>query len=368
MELTGLALPLADTARMKRRVSALAENRPGIYRMLDGRGRVIYVGKAKRVRARLLSYFRAHYPRDKAARILNAAADLAWEYTPSEFAAHLAELRLITRHRPIFNVQMNRPRRVSFVKISGGDAPKLYAARSAASDEARHYGPYPSANRLREALRVLNDLLGLRDCTVEMPIVYPDQGDLFTDARPAACIRHALGTCTGPCAGLVAASEYRARVETAVAFLEGRAIAPLDRVIAEMQRASAENAFERATRWRDRFEALEWLFAAGNRARATIDALSFVYVDPGAYGDDRAYVIKRATVRASAPAPRTPIEREAFRALVAEHTGPEPSAGPLPVSAIDETLLLLSWFRRHPTALRHAVPLDRWLAGETATC
>lgn len=368
MELTGLALPLTDPARLKRRVSALAENRPGIYRMLNAHGSVIYVGKAKRVRNRLLSYFRAQYPRDKAARILNAAADLAWEYTPSEFAAHMTELRLITRHRPIFNVQMNRPRRVSFIKVSGGDAPKLYTARSLSSDDVRHYGPYPSATWLRDAVRVLNDLLGLRDCALEMPIVYPDQGDLFTDTRPAACIRHALGTCTGPCAGLVAASEYAERVETAVAFLEGRAIAPLDHVIAEMQRASAGNEFERATRWRDRFEALEWLFAAGNRARATIDALSFVYIDPGTYGDDRAYVIKRATVRASAPAPRTPIEREAFRALVAEHAGPETPGGPLPVSAIDETLLLLSWFRRHPSALRRTVSLERWLDGETAPC
>jgi hypothetical protein len=148
----------------------------------------------------------------------------------------------------------------------------------------------------------------------------------------------------------------------AVAFLEGRGVAPLDRVVEGMVAASDTNAFEVATRWRDRFDALEWLFAECNGARAAIDALSFVYVDPGPYGDDRAYVIKRATVRASAPAPRTPIEREAFRAVVAEHAGPESGAGPLPVSAIDEVVLLLSWFRRHPAALRRTVALDAWLA------
>jgi len=368
VELSGLALPLADSTRLKRRVHALAENRPGVYRMLDPSGAVIYVGKAKRLRARLLSYFRARYPDQKAARILDAAADVTWDYTPSEFAAHLTELRLITRYRPVFNVQMNRPRRLAFVKLSRGPAPKLYAGAAPSGDDILHYGPYPAPGRLREALRVLNDLLGLRDCALTMPIVYAAQRDLFTETRHAACIRHALGTCLGPCAGLVDEARYGAAVETAIAFLEGRAIAPLDRIIGEMQQASAASAFERATRWRDRFDALEWLFAAGNRVRAAIDALSFVYVDAGRHGDDRAYVIKRATVRASAPAPRTPIEREAFRALVAEHVGPETSTGPIPPAAIEETLLLLSWFRRHPAALRHTLPMERWLADGPVPC
>ena len=137
---------------------------------------------------------------------------------------------------------------------------------------------------------------------------------------------------------------------------------PLDRAITEMEACSAANAFERAARWRDRFEALEWLLTACVRAHATVAGLSFVYTDPGAFGDARAYVIRHGTVRASAPAPHTPIEQEAFRALVAQHAGPEPAGAAIPVEAIDETLLLLSWFRRHPAALGHTVPLERWSA------
>ena len=357
-----LTLPLTDRTALRRRVAALTDDRPGTYRMLDRAGRVIYVGKAKRLRARLLSYFRASSPSEKAGRILDATHDIQWDGAPSEFAAQLAELRQIRQYHPLFNVRMNRPRRVAFVKVAGGPAPKIYVGASPGTDDVRHYGPLPSPARTREAIRVLNDLLGLRDCALDMPIVFPEQGDLFGGPARAGCMRHSLGTCTGPCAGFVAKPAYRARVEVAVAFLEGRGAAPLDTVVAEMVTASDTNAFERATRWRDRFEALEWLFAECNGARAAIEGLSFVYLDPGPYGDDRAYVIKRATVRASAPGPRTPIEREAFRALVAEHAGPEPGAGPLPVSAIDEVLLLLSWFRRHPAALRRTVPLDAWLA------
>lgn len=357
--MSGLALPFVDTARLKRRVAALAENRPGVYRMLDAVGRVLYVGKAKRVRTRLLSYFRAAPP-DKAARVLEAAADIAWDYSPSEFAACLGELREIRQHRPPFNVQMNRTRRAVFVKVSSGSAPKVYIGSTAGAEDVRHYGPFTSPARVALGLRVLNDLLGLRDCALTMPIVYAEQGDLFGPTRHAACMRHELGTCTGPCAGFVTAGDYRDRVSTALAFLEARGAAPLDRVVREMTQAGDANAFERATRWRDKFEALEWLFAAAIRARATLDALSFVFYEPGAFGDDRAYIIRRATVRASAPAPRTPIEREAFAALIAEHAGEEAAPGPIPVAAIDETVLIWSWFRRHPTAIKRTSPFDRW--------
>ena len=89
---SALVLPLRDQTQLKRRVSALTEDRPAVYRMLDAVGRVIYVGKAKQLRTRVMSYFRAKAP-DKAARILQAAHDIQWDYVPSEFAALLRELR-----------------------------------------------------------------------------------------------------------------------------------------------------------------------------------------------------------------------------------------------------------------------------------
>jgi Nuclease subunit of the excinuclease complex len=105
-----LPLPAADLGQLRERVRALLENRPGVYRMVDNTGRVLYVGKAKRLRTRVLSYFRASYPEDKAARILYAAHDIRWEYAPSEFAAYLTELRQIRKLRPHFNYKLNRTR------------------------------------------------------------------------------------------------------------------------------------------------------------------------------------------------------------------------------------------------------------------
>ena len=103
-DVTTLLLPITDLAALRRRVKLLAENRPAVYRMVDPAGRVLYVGKARKLRSRLMTYFRASYPDDKAARILHAAHDIQWDYQPSEFAALLGELRLIRKHRPAYNV------------------------------------------------------------------------------------------------------------------------------------------------------------------------------------------------------------------------------------------------------------------------
>jgi excinuclease ABC subunit C len=355
-------LPAIDLDRLLRRVRALAENRPAVYRMTDSTGRVLYVGKAKRLRTRLLTYFRASYPDDKSARILYAANEIQWDYVPSEFAAYLGELRQIRKFRPHFNHKANHTRRSVLIKIAGGPAPRVYGGASLARGDIRCYGPFRSLVRTLEAVRTLNDLLGLRDCPAGTPMVFAGQGDLFEELRHAACMRHEFGLCTGPCAGFVTESDYRYRVETAMAFLEGRSIQPIDRVVREMQAAAEAERFEVAARWRERFEQLEWLLAATSRARVAVDLLTFVYRDPGDYGDDRVYLVRQGIVRSTFPYPETPIEREAFRAVVAaEVAKPAPPPGPLPLESIDEILLLMTWFRAHPDALRRTTPFSDWM-------
>jgi excinuclease ABC subunit C len=344
------------------RVRALAENRPAVYRMFDATGRVLYVGKAKRLRTRLLTYFRARYPDDKAARILYAASEITWDYVPSEFAAYLGELRQIRKFRPHFNHKANRTRRSVLIKVAGGPAPRVYGGGTVSRDDVRCYGPFQSMSRMLEAVRTLNDLLGLRDCAATMPVVFSGQGDLFEQPRQAGCLRHELGFCSGPCAGFVSQRDYQRRVETAMAFLEGRTIQPIDLVVTAMQEASASSQFELAVRWREKFEQLEWLLAATSRARSAIDLLTFVYRDPGDLGDDRVYVLRRGVVRATFPFPATPIEHEAFRAVVAEEMRqPPPASGPLPLDSIDEVLLMMAWFRAHPDALKRTTPYEQWM-------
>jgi excinuclease ABC subunit C len=123
-------------AALRTSVKKGAAARPGVYRMLSEDGSVLYIGKSKRVRARLLGYFRCG-PREKGASILHETRRIEWEYTPNEFAALLSELRLIKRYRPRFNVASKRDlRHYAFIRITGGRAPKLTVARAGAQGGA----------------------------------------------------------------------------------------------------------------------------------------------------------------------------------------------------------------------------------------
>ena len=130
--------------------------------MLYASGRVLYVGTATALRTRLLSYFRASYPDDKAARILHAASDIRFDPSPGEFAAALTELALIRTHRPPFNDAMNRNNRHGFLVLTDEPAPLLLVSATPERHRGRIYGPLPSPNRLRESVRVLLDLLDRR--------------------------------------------------------------------------------------------------------------------------------------------------------------------------------------------------------------
>ncbi|MEP6590815.1 MAG: GIY-YIG nuclease family protein [Gemmatimonadota bacterium] len=361
MSTLALALPATDLEALRLRIRRLAEDRPGTYRMLSATGKVLYVGKAKQLRTRLLTYFRAEYPHDKAARILHAASDIAFDYAPSEFAAALTELKLIRKHRPTFNVAMNRSRQYGFLVLTDEPAPRLLATISPERHPGRAYGPIPSRARASDAARVLGDLLGLRDCRADMPMHYAEQGDLFAEPRRAACPRYDFGTCLGPCAGHVVESEYAGQAERAAEFCDGRSVRPIDRIITEMTTRAEAGDYEGALRWRTKFEALEWLLAATTRARASLNLLTFVYRDPGAKGDARAYLIIGGEVRASYPDPVSPIEREAFRAVVrTELDRPAPPPGRIDAERLHERLLVMSWFRTRSDAWRRTQPLTAW--------
>src|SRR5262249_11185590 len=190
-----------------------------------------------------------------------------WDYVPSEFAAYLQELRQIRRYRPHFNHRGNLTRRSILIKISNHAAPRIYTGASGTPEDAGCYGPFRSRARTDAALRTLNGFLRLPDCPAHMPILFAGQGDLFDQPRQAGCMRHQFGFCSGPCAGFVTERDYRLRVETAAAFLEGRTLQPLDRVVRAMQEAADAGRFELAARWRGRFEPLECVVAATSRGR-----------------------------------------------------------------------------------------------------
>ena len=337
---------------MKDAVRAGAADRPGIYRMLSSTGEVVYVGKSKRVRSRLLSYFRCAYPEEKGARILREAEKIEWDYTPSEFAALLAELRLIKKFRPRLNVAMKRDAlHYSFIKLTRGAAPKLAVVRGASAEDASvYYGPFVGAQRVGEALRELSDVLMLRDCRGDMKMHFSDQQELFQIApRTPGCIRYEIGRCLGPCVGGCSASEYDSRVAMARAFLDGSNDGPIETLRTRMEEASQKLEFERAASLRDKLGRLEALREQFGRLRFAVEKLSFVYTVKGYEGEDRVYLVKRGIVRAELDKPRTSWQREKLKRLAEEmFSVREPTSTSVPTHEIDELLLLSSWFRRFP--------------------
>lgn len=337
---------------MKNAVKAGAANRPGIYRMLSSTGEVVYVGKSKAVRSRLLSYFRCAYPEDKGARILREAETIDWEYTPSEFAALLKELRLIKTYRPRLNVAMKRDAmHYSFIKLTKGAAPKLTVVRGASADDASiYYGPFVGAQRVAEALRELSDALMLRDCKSDMKMHFSDQQELFQlSARTPGCIRYEIGRCLGPCVGGCSVSEYESRVAMARAFLDGANDGPMEMLKSKMEEASERLEFERARSYRDKLERLHLLREQFARLRFAVEKLSFVYTVKGYEGQDRVYIVKRGVIRAELDKPRTSWQREKLKRLAEEMFSiREATSTTVPTHEIDELLLLSSWFRRFP--------------------
>ncbi|CAN5796373.1 hypothetical protein BH23GEM3_BH23GEM3_01910 [soil metagenome] len=348
-----VAFPLPDL-RVTVRASAL--NRPGTYRMLSESGEILYIGKSKQVRTRLLSYFRAK-DGEKALRILREASALEWEYEPSEFAALLRELELIKRFRPRFNVQHKRDGRYSFLKLSAGAAPKLYVVHAVSDDAATYFGPFRGGRRIEEAVRELNNLLGLRDCALATPMRFADQADLFGLDRTPLCHRQAVGRCAGPCAALCTEDEYLRRVALSRAFLDGDADEPLRWLNERMLRAAERWDFEYAAQLRDRAHRLEVLREEFGRLREALDGLTFLYPVTGTEGDHRVYLIRRGTVRAWVPAPSSQAETRRLQRLVGKHFGqPEPGGALVAKHQVDEILLLARWFRMHPEELEHTLP------------
>lgn len=357
LELLKPPTPEAQIGVMRDRVKAEALDRPGVYRMLAAGGEVVYVGKSKRLRSRLLSYFRASFPLDKGARILREAEHIEWEYTPSEFAALLSELKLIKSHRPRFNVAMKRDdRNYCFIKITRNAAPKLVVVRGPGHDESSaYYGPFQGAVRVNEALRELNDVLGLRDCSLDQKMHFADQEDLFQSfIRTPGCIRYEVKKCIGPCVGGCTVAQYDERMGMARDFLDGADDGPIEYLRSEMELASDEMLYERAAAMRDKVKRLEQLRQQFNRLHFAVESLSFVYHVSGYEGDDRVYLIRRGHVRAEVAAPRTPGDAAGLLELIdSVYTPIERETSRIPTHEIDELLLLSSWFKRFPNELTH---------------
>lgn len=343
----------AHRKTLRELVRAGCENKPGTYRMLAQNGTVVYVGQSRKLRTRLLSYFRAKGSRNKAARILRHAFQIEWEYAPTEFGALLHELRLIKRHRPHFNRMMvtdDWPR--GYLAITGGDVPGIrVVAQSDYPGAVAMYGPFRRVFALREAAQVLATLTGVRDCTVEeganRKLGFASSNTFRS--RVAGCLRHDLGTCVAPCIGRGDSTEYLHGVALAKAFLDGTTSEPLDGARTAMNNAAENLEFERAASLRDRIAQLAWLQSRLQAFHANVDRLTFRYHAIAPDGSEYAYLVRRGTVRAERVVPSSSAETDEWSTQMQRvFFEADPKGNDIPLHDLDEFHLVSSWFRRRP--------------------
>jgi excinuclease ABC subunit C len=222
------------------------DSSPGVYRMLDSESRVLYVGKARNLKARVSNYARpaGHSPR--IARMISSTASMMFLSTKTETEALLLEQNLIKQLKPKFNVLLRDDKSFPNILVTAEhDFPQIKKHRGAKKEKGAYYGPFASAGAVNRTLNQLQRVFLLRDCSNSM-----------FESRSRPCLQYQIKRCSAPCVGKISREDYRASVKDAERFLSGRTTDIQGRLAKEMAQASEAMEFERAAALRDRIKAL----------------------------------------------------------------------------------------------------------------
>lgn len=222
---------------------------PGVYLWKDAAGTVLYVGKAKRLRSRVRSYFASdHRESVKTRAMVQQVADLETIVVPSEAHALVLEANLIKEYKPRFNVSLRDDKSYPYIKVTVHEPyPRVWVTRRLVDDGSRYFGPYTDVGAMRRALNVVKRIFTVRSCNYDMPRELPER----------ACLDFDIGRCKAPCIGRQSREDYRAMIDEVVFFLEGRTGEVTRRVRERMAAAAERLDFERAAELRDALQHLE---------------------------------------------------------------------------------------------------------------
>src|SRR6059036_2198753 len=217
--------------------------KPGVYLFRDGRGRVLYIGKAKSLRPRVRSYFQKGESRAQIAQLPDRVADLEVIVTNTEVEALHLEQNLVKRHRPPFNIRLRDDKSFPYIAVTvEDDYPRVMFTRERHRRGVVYFGPYANAKKVRETLDVLNRVFPYRPCEGPQPGRHSG----------IPCLDYHIERCLAPCVGYVSKEDYRAVIDGVVEFLTGET-RPIVRELEEkMKRAADEERFEEAARHRNR--------------------------------------------------------------------------------------------------------------------
>lgn len=238
---------------------------PGVYRMFDAGGALLYVGKAKNLKKRVGSYFARPNLDPRIATMVAQIAAIETTVVRTESEALILENELIKSLHPRYNVLLKDGKGYPSIFISDQMFPRIAFHRGARAEKGRYFGPYPSVVAVRDSIDRMLKLFRIRNCT-----------DSFFKNRSRPCLQYQIKRCTAPCVGLISAEDYARDVRHAVMFLEGRSSDVIDEMVKAMESASTALAFEQAAGWRDEIARLRQVlakqFVTGNERDADVIA------------------------------------------------------------------------------------------------
>ena len=235
---------------------------PGVYRMLDAQARVLYVGKARNLKARVSSYARLSGHSGRILRMISETATMMFLTTKTETEALLLEQNLIKQLKPKYNVLLRDDKSFPNILVTNHAFPMIKKHRGAKKEKGHYYGPFASAGAVTRSLAQLQRVFLLRNCS-----------DSEFEGRTRPCLQYQIKRCAGPCVGKVTADEYREHVRDAERYLSGRSTDLQEKLAADMQAASDEMEFEKAAALRDRIKALTQVQSTqGINPRGTAEA------------------------------------------------------------------------------------------------
>src|SRR4030088_2685587 len=274
IDLAAGAGPLAVGRAVIARHAKSAPSSPGVYRMIDGKGDVLYVGKAKNIRKRIVAYTRPTGYDPRIERMIAATASLEFVSTATETEALLLEANLIKRLRPRFNVLLRDDKSFPYILITADHwAPQILKHRGAHTRKGSYYGPFASVWAVNRTITALQRAFLLRSCS-----------DAFFESRTRPCLLYQIKRCSGPCTGEIDFPGYTELVREAKDFLSGRSHLVKQELAGEMEKASADLAFETAALYRDRLAALSAIQSQqGINPRTVEEADVFAIHQEGGY-------------------------------------------------------------------------------------
>jgi len=346
-ELSGVTRRVTSAQRGKRHLADHLPDSPGVYLFRDSSGRVLYVGKSRRVRTRVRTYFTASEQRRRMAEMVGLTDRVDALECSSDLEASVRELRLIAEHRPAYNRRSKHPERIVWLKLTTDVFPRLSLVRGRRNDVeagAAYLGPFSSRHAAEYATEALLQAIPLRTCTTRL-----SRRNVAEGTAGSACVLADMGRCGAPCTGRQSVESYGDVVDRARAAINGSPREVVDAVHQRLAALIADERFEEAAVWRDRL-------AAFVRGAARYQRLSGLHhldqVVAASPTDDRGWhlhVIRRGRLAAAGIAPRGTDPHRVVEALLA--LADDVTVVADDGAAVEESELLLRWLDSPDTRL-----------------